>query len=133
MSLIIISCKDKKSLSIPIMVKSTVIPRAVYNKCTNVWAVATHEWADEDNKIIMSLFGKDNMPISWSGQSTPRGDSSDYSTIELEYKYEDSLTAINNYLDFKKREKHITDSTAAAYQEWKRKSDSLYKCQHTYQ
>lgn len=128
LSLIIISCKDQKPLSMTDGVKTERIPRAVHDTCTDSWAIVTRERYNGDNKVIMNFFGK-----SYNVYVIKHLDSSDYAELGKEYQYNDSLVAITSYLKYKKEQKEIEDNQLRMQVEKQRVADSIFKCQHTYQ
>lgn len=136
-------------------------PRAVHDTCTGVWAVqtGTHDQFKQFGGYIRAYGPSKKIPVVpslwghpyfwqrapeagsadwWADKQAP--DTTDVAELGNEFQFPDSLTAMQSYL-------HWTDSiNMAAYAKQvadslsrvadsiqKRRDDSIFTCQHTYQ
>lgn len=143
---ILFGCKGKEKP--PVVVKPLVVvgkyPKYVHDTCSGQWAVQT-----EPDLFFGSVYDWETTwhgypwPVSdyavKYGGSTPPKDSL-HAFIGWEFQYSDTIAAgiqFNDYLTRHKRSKFISDSlsniVSVAQEIEKKRKDSIFKCQHTYQ
>lgn len=94
-------------------------PKAVFNECTNLWAVRAEQRTTFGR--LSGFFGKSRSPLGGA-------DSVSYADLGEEYTFPDSPTAIRTYQNYCIRVAETNRQFAIAA----RIEDSLFKCNHNY-